>query len=104
MFSAGVAWRSNKGFFARLDASARDEFYFDVSHDQVSQPYELFHGRVGYEGENWMIELWARNLFDEDYAVRGFYFGNEPPDFPPALYTRAGDPRHAGITIERRFH
>ena len=33
-----------------------------------------------------------------DY-LRGFYFGNEPPDFPPTLYTRLGDPRHYGITV-----
>jgi outer membrane cobalamin receptor len=103
-FSAGVVYRDRSGFFARLDATASDEYYFDVSHDQKSQAYELVNARVGFEGENWVIELWARNLFDEKYAVRGFYFGNEPPDFPPALYTRAGDPRHAGLTIERRFN
>jgi len=102
--SAGAVYRSASGFFARLDATARDEYFFDVTHDQKSQAYELINARVGFEGEDWRIELWARNLFDEQYAVRGFYFGNEPPDFPPALYTRAGDPRHVGITIERRFY
>jgi iron complex outermembrane recepter protein len=103
-FSAGAVYRSRSGFFARLDATARDEYYFDVSHDQKSQAYELVNARAGFEGENWIIELWVRNLFNEQYAVRGFYFGNEPPDFPPELYTRAGDPRHAGLTIERRFN
>jgi len=102
--SAGAVYRGVSGFFARIDATARDEYFFDVTHDQKSQAYELVNARVGFEGQDWRIELWARNLFDEQYAVRGFYFGNEPPDFPPALYTRAGDPRHAGITIERRFH
>jgi outer membrane receptor protein involved in Fe transport len=103
-FSAGVVYHSSSGFFARLDATATDEYYFDVSHDQKSQSYKLVNARAGFEGEYWVIELWARNLFDEQYAVRGFYFGNEPPDFPSALYTRAGDPRHAGLTIERRFN
>ena len=42
-------------------------------------------------------------LLDEDYFVRGFYFGNEPPDFPPTLYTRLGDPRHYGITLSYRL-
>ncbi|MGB5245800.1 MAG: TonB-dependent receptor plug domain-containing protein, partial [Woeseia sp.] len=32
--SAGGEWRAPSGFFARLDVNARDEFYFDVSHDQ----------------------------------------------------------------------
>jgi outer membrane receptor protein involved in Fe transport len=101
--AAGVAYRSANGVFARLDATARDEFYFDVSHDEKSSAYELLHARIGYEAASWSLQLWARNLFDKRYAVRGFYFGNEPPDFPDTLYTRLGDPRHVGITIEKRF-
>ena len=101
--AAGAAYRHSNGFFARLDASARDDFYFDVSHDQKSSAYELLHARIGYEGESWSLHIWGRNLFDRRYAVRGFYFGNEPPDFPDTLYTRPGDPRHVGITISKRF-
>ena len=104
MAAAGIVWRSASGFFARLDATARDAFYFDVSHNQTSQSYELLHARAGFEGDNWAVQFWARNLTDKYYAVRGFYFGNEPPDFPATLYTRLGDPRQIGITIERRFH
>lgn len=101
--AAGVAYRSAEGFFARLDASAKDAFYFDVSHDQKSQAYQLVNLRIGYETETWLAALWARNLFDEYHAVRGFYFGNEPPNFSETLYTRSGDPRQIGVTIERRF-
>ena len=100
----GVVWRNDSGVFARLDATARDAFYFDVSHNQQSQSYELLHARAGFEGENWVVQLWVRNLTDQEYAVRGFYFGNEPPDFPATLYTRLGDPRQVGVTLERRFH
>jgi iron complex outermembrane receptor protein len=101
--AAGVSYRHPAGFFARLDLSARDAFYFDVSHDQVSQPYELANARIGYEAGRWTVQLWARNLFDRSYAVRGFYFGNEPPDFPARLYTRAGDPRQLGVTFDMHF-
>lgn len=101
--ATGAAYRNVNGFFARLDVTAIDAFYFDVSHDQRSQAYELLHARVGYEGDSWLLSLWARNLLDEIYAVRGFYFGNQPPDFPDTLYTRLGDPRHVGVTIEKRF-
>lgn len=102
-FAAGLAYRNPNGFFARLDASAKDAFYFDVSHDQKSEPYQLLNARIGLEAEFWLVSLWGRNLFDQKYAVRGFYFGNEPPDFPDTLYTRSGDPRQMGITIEKRF-
>ncbi|MDH5622070.1 MAG: TonB-dependent receptor, partial [Gammaproteobacteria bacterium] len=101
--AAGVSYQDPKGYFVRLDASAKDAFYFDVSHDQKSQSYQLFNVRIGRETETWLAAFWVRNLFDELYAVRGFYFGNEPPDFPDKLYTRSGDPRQLGVTIERRF-
>ncbi len=101
--AAGIAYRNPNGLFARLDASAKDAFYFDVGHDQKSEAYELFNARLGYDNESWLVSLWARNLFDESYAVRGFYFGNEPPDFPNTLYTRLGDPRQIGVTIEKMF-
>ena len=102
-FAAGASYRHPSGFFARLDVTARDAFYFDVSHDQKSQPYELANARLGYAADTWSIQLWARNLFDRYYAVRGFYFGNEPPDFPNTLYTRAGDPRQLGLTFDMNF-
>jgi len=101
--AAGASFRHPNGVFARLDVTARDAFYFDVSHDQRSQPYELVSGRVGYETDRWSVQLWVRNLFDRRYAVRGFYFGNEPPDFPDTLYTRAGDPRQLGVTFDMNF-
>jgi len=101
--ATGARYQHASGFFARLDLSARDEFYFDVSHDQQSKAYSLANARIGYSREQWTAQLWVRNLFDEKYAVRGFYFGNEPPDFPNTLYTRQGDPRQAGVTFERTF-
>jgi iron complex outermembrane receptor protein len=101
--AAGASYRHSSGIFVRLDVSARDAFYFDVSHDQTSQPYELANARIGYGTESWSVQLWARNLFNRHYAVRGFYFGNEPPDFPNTLYTRAGDPRQLGVTFDMSF-
>ena len=101
--SAGASYRHPSGFFARLDATARDAFYFDVSHDRKSRAYELVNARIGYEAERWTLHLWGRNLFDKEYAVRGFYFGNEPPDFPNTLYTRLGDARQLGVTYDMRF-
>ncbi|HNP63035.1 MAG TPA: TonB-dependent receptor [Woeseiaceae bacterium] len=101
--AGGVVYRHHNGLYARLDATAKDEFYFDVSHDEKSDAYELLNARVGFENEDWKISFWVRNLLDEKYPVRGFYFGNEPPDFPNTLYIRPGDPRQLGITLERRF-
>ena len=102
-YAVGGRYTHPTGFFVRVDVTARDAFFYDVSHDQKSQSYELTNARIGYDAESWSVQLWARNLFDRDYTVRGFYFGNEPPDFPATLYTRFGDPRQVGITFDIRF-
>jgi iron complex outermembrane receptor protein len=98
-YSLGAMYTAPSGWWGRLDYSGMDEFYFDYGHDQKAESYGLANLSVGRDWDSWRVKLWARNLFDEDYAVRGFYFGNEPPDFPPTLYTRLGDPRHYGITV-----
>jgi outer membrane receptor protein involved in Fe transport len=102
-FALGGVYRHDTGWFARVDISGKDRFYFDVSHNQVSKPYSVTNARLGYEADTWTAQLWLRNAFDERFAVRGFFFGNEPPLFPPTLYIRQGDPRQLGVTFERRF-
>lgn len=99
----GGIYRHESGVFARIDVSAKDEFYFDVSHNQKSESYSVTNARIGFETERWTTQLWLHNAFDERYAVRGFYFGNEPPSFPNTLYIRQGDPRQLGVTFDMRF-
>jgi outer membrane receptor protein involved in Fe transport len=101
--SLGATWRHPAGWMARLDLSGEAGFYFDTSHDQRAGSRFLAGVRTGFEAERWSIELWAHNLFDERYPVRGFYFGNEPPDFPTRLYLRWGDPRQLGLTARYAF-
>jgi len=88
---------------ARLDVSGEGGFYYDTSHDQHSSSRFLANLRLGFEAERWSINAWARNLFDERYPVRGFFFVNEPPDFPEKLYLRWGDPRQLGLTARYQF-
>lgn len=101
--SAGAHYSHPGGMYARVDFSARDRFYFDVSHNQKSSAYGILNAKIGFESDSWSAGLWARNFADRKYPVRGFYFGNEPPDFPDTLYTRLGDPRQIGITVDKRF-
>ena len=43
------------------------------------------------------------NILDKYYSTRGFYFGNEAPDFKDTLYERHGDPRHVGLSVRYDF-
>jgi iron complex outermembrane receptor protein len=95
----GTTYTAPGGWFARLDINAIDAYYFDISHNRQSDAYRLVNLRVGKQWGAWALSAWTRNLFDEDYATRGFYFGNEPPLFENTLYTRFGEPRTYGITL-----
>jgi hypothetical protein len=59
--------------------------------------------RAGWDGDRWSTSAYVRNVGGRDYPVRGFYFGNEPPDFPNRLYTQLGAPREWGVTLEYRY-
>jgi len=98
-YSLAAEHRFDGGWFVRADLQGMDRFFFSESHEQVSSPYTLAHLRTGFERGPWRASLWVRNLFDEAYAQRGFFFGNEPTDFPDRLYVQAGDPRQVGVTV-----
>ena len=65
--------------------------------------YELVNWRAGVDKQRWSASVWVHNLFNRRYAVRGFFFGDEPPDFPNKVYVRWGDPRQIGLTASYRF-
>lgn len=102
-YSAGPYISLTQNIFVAANISGKDAFYFDDSHKQRSQPYRLVNLQTGFKSENWSWTFWVRNLFDREYAVRGFYFGDEPPDFPNKKYLQLGDPRMIGTTISYRY-
>jgi iron complex outermembrane receptor protein len=99
-----ATWRHPLGWMARVDVVAIDDYYFDVSpNDQRADAYALTHLKAGYESDHWGVYLWGRNVFDEGYVVRGFYFGNEPPLFENKRYVQLGEPRQIGVTARWEF-
>ena len=102
-YDLGVEYRGATGFFARVDVAGVDDFYFDETNDVRAPARVLTNLKAGYSGNHWRAEVWVRNVFDEYYSQRGFWFGNEPPDFIPTRYIQAGDPRQAGVTVAYTF-
>lgn len=97
--SLSLDYREPGGWFARADLQHVAAFYFSDSHDQRSQPYTLLNLRAGFDAGRWRVDAWMRNALNEDYAMRGFFFGNEPPDFADKLYVQLADPRAAGVSM-----
>ena len=94
----------SSGIYGRVELEGKDAFYFSDSHDQRSRAYQLLNASLGYRSGALDLTLWARNLTDEDYAVRGFYFGNDPRKFyANELYRQLGEPRVVGVRVRYEF-
>ncbi|BFM10547.1 TonB-dependent receptor [Simiduia litorea] len=104
-YSAGLTLRPGNGLFANINANGKSEFYYSDSNDSKSDAFTLVNAKLGYETDDWSAYVWGRNLTDEKYGVRGFYFGNEPDiDWVDKQYIRFGDPRQIGVTFNLSFN
>ena len=86
-----------------MNVTGKDKFYFSDSHNLQSEPYQLANINVNYNWDNWSISAWGKNILDTRYAVRGFYFGLEPPNYEDKLYVHWGDPVQYGLSLSYQF-
>jgi outer membrane receptor protein involved in Fe transport len=102
-FSLGSQYHHLNGFFARIDVTGKDGFYYSDSHNQQSDSYTLTNIKLGYKKDRWSAYLWGNNVFDKNYGTRGFFFGLEPPNYEEKLYLQFGNPRHLGVSFDYEF-
>lgn len=107
--SAKYDWPSGKNlgspshWSSIVSINGRDAFYYSNNHQQKSSAYSLFNLGMLYQTKNWDVALWIKNVANTRTTVRGFYFANEPPNFPVKLYEQLGPPRHILLTANYRF-
>lgn len=72
----------------------------DLDPEKHQDAYAILNGRVGLEADDeaWALELWGRNLTDEDYIQVGFDGPFQPGSFNAFL----GQPRTYGLTLRVR--
>jgi len=103
-FTLGTDISITPRLLLNLNVQGKDEFYFSDSHGIKSDAYELINASLIYSVEQYSVTLWARNLTDEDYYVRGFFFGNDPRDgYTAKGYTQLGEPLRVGLTFNMGF-
>ena len=102
-FSSGFRWNITEDLEFLFDVTGKSDFYYSDSHDNQSDDYVLTNLNVAYTSDKLRYNFWVKNLFDEYYSLRGFYFGNEAPNFEDTLYERHGDPRNLGLSIQYEF-
>jgi outer membrane receptor protein involved in Fe transport len=101
-FNLGSEFYANENLTLRANVEGKDEFYFSDSHNAKSDAYALVNASLDYKHDkHWKVSGWVRNLFDKDYATRGFYFPNNPANNYTVneKYIQYGQPRVAGITV-----
>ncbi|MGV3590212.1 MAG: TonB-dependent receptor, partial [Gammaproteobacteria bacterium] len=103
-YTLGASWTLGNAWSVDMNVQGRDAFYFSDSHALRSDSYALLNASLVWTHAQWQATLWARNLTDEDYYVRGYYFGNDPRDgYADHGYTQLGEPRRFGLTLRMDY-
>jgi outer membrane receptor protein involved in Fe transport len=99
-YNARIDYVAENGFFANFEVVGSDEFYESNNPDnrdqRIRSEFAVFNGAVGYRHENWTLTLWGRNLFDEEYEKRVFFFDN---GLGEQRFENPADPRQFGATL-----
>lgn len=100
-YQLGLNWQQSV-WSAGVNLNGKDEYFFSDRHDLKSEKFNLLNANVAYDNDRFRVSLWARNLTDKDYTVRGFgSFGNDPrKGYATEPYVQYGEPRIVGVTLE----
>ncbi|MBA6296226.1 TonB-dependent receptor [Colwellia sp. MB02u-9] len=103
-FNLGLNYQLSDHLRVNISVDGKDEFLFSDSHNEKSAAIEVVNMSMSYAKDDWQLKLWARNLFDESYATRGFYFGNDPRDgYSAKAYYQLAEPAVFGATFDYNF-
>ncbi|MBA6342639.1 TonB-dependent receptor [Colwellia sp. MB02u-10] len=103
-FNLGLNYQLSDHLRVNISVDGKDEFLFSDSHNEKSAAIEVVNMSMSYAKDDWQVKVWARNLFDETYATRGFYFGNDPRDeYSAKAYYQLAEPAVFGATFDYNF-
>lgn len=102
-YTIGTRYGATRGFFGSADLMRRASQFDSNNQNEARREFEVVNLSVGYIWEHWTVTLWAKNLFDEEYDKRVFFFGNEDPNYIATRYEDRADPRQTGVTAGYRF-
>lgn len=102
-YTFGLGYRPESGLFAQADLAGRARQYDSNNQNEEHSAFNVLNASLGYAWRSWTFTLWARNLTDEVYENRVYFFGNEDPDYTETRYETRADPRQFGVTAAYRF-
>jgi outer membrane receptor protein involved in Fe transport len=90
--------------YLNVGIEGKDAYFYSDSHNSESKNINLVNASAVYHRDDFQVRAWVRNAFDEDYAVRGFEFGNDPTDgWQTHTYEQYGEPMVAGLSFNYHF-
>jgi len=90
---------------ARFELEGRSDSFYGYYHQQEIAGYTLLNASLAYRFNAFTVRAWGRNLGDEDYAVHGLYFANDPrKGYINETYRQFGEPRVYGVDVRYEFH
>lgn len=102
-YTLGARYHDGGGFFANAELIGRAQQYDSNNQSEARRAFHLVNASLGYTWQQWTLTLWGRNLFNERYEKRVFFFGNADPDYIETRYEDRADPRQLGVTATYRF-
>lgn len=100
-YTLGLGYRPASGLFANVDLTGRARQYDSNNQNEERSAFNVLNASLGYTWRSWTVTLWARNLTDEVYENRVYFFGNEDPDYTETRYETRADPRQFGVSTLR---
>ncbi|HAZ44678.1 MAG TPA: TonB-dependent receptor [Cyanobacteria bacterium UBA11369] len=94
-YNLAVQYRTANGFLGRVDLNGFGTYFFEDANKLKQPPFALVNARIGYEGNNYGIYLFANNLFDTEYLTTAFEILQ-----PVGTY---GDRRTFGFQVRANF-
>lgn len=102
-YTLGTRYDAGQGFFGSAELVGRAEQFDSNNQNEARRAFRVVNASFGYAWPRWTFTLWAKNLLDETYDKRVYFFGNEDPDYIETRYENRADPRQVGGTVSYRF-
>uniref|UniRef100_UPI003568CE51 TonB-dependent receptor n=1 Tax=Sulfurovum sp. TaxID=1969726 RepID=UPI003568CE51 len=103
-YNIGINYMFIENWMFRANAEGKGSYYFSNTHNEKSDSYTLFNSSLEYTYDNWTATVWVKNITDEDYYVRGFFWDQDPRlDYEFSRFTQLGAPRTFGFTVAYDF-
>ncbi|HUF73057.1 MAG TPA: TonB-dependent receptor [Gammaproteobacteria bacterium] len=100
----GGEWSPDANWTVAAGIDASDSHRYGYYHDARIGRSTIVNASLSRRLGATELTLWARNLLDEDVAVHGLYFGNDPrKGWVPERYLQFGEPRLVGLSVRHNF-